>query len=117
MLRLLLAISACVFVFAVADTAHASFAQSYEAELEAAIEYHFHGYEEDVAHYVVNCESGYGADIYNEYSAAYGPWQFLPSTSYAMGFDHGLMADPWYSTYAAAEYVDVAGWTPWACAA
>ncbi len=89
---------------------------AYAAQIEAAITYYFPWYEEDDARYIVACESDFGADIYNEYSQAYGPWQFMPETAYAMGYDPWLMDDPWYSTEAAYELWLTAGWSPWACA-
>ena len=94
----------------------ASEAPQAQTEAEAAIRYHFPAYEEDIAVSIAACESGLGADIYNEASGAYGIFQFLPSTSYALGFDHSAMADPWYAAWAASRYQDIAGWSPWACA-
>lgn len=107
----------CFAQVAFAQEAEAQAYYDYDAELEAAINYYFPepGLNAS-AHAIVACESGYGADIYNEYSSAYGPWQFMPDTSYGLGFDHGAMWDPWYATYAARQYYNIAGWSPWSCA-
>lgn len=116
MLLRALATLLCALAIALATGTEAQAQTHYEAELEAAIEYYFDGYEEVSAHAIVACESGYGADIYNEWSGAYGPWQFMAYTSYDLGFEHSLMHDPWYATWAASEYYEIAGWSPWACA-
>lgn len=73
-------------------------------------------HEEDLAVAVAACESGLDPHAYNPASGAYGPWQFLASTSYGMGFDHSLMYDPVYATQAAYQLRQQMGWSPWVCA-
>lgn len=68
------------------------------------------------------CETGLGADIYNEGSGAYGILQMLPSTAYDMGYDYSLLEDPYYSAWAAKDLHDYMqslgywGFQPWSCA-
>ena len=107
---LCLSLALCAAYFGAQEPAQA------QTEAEAAIRYHFPAYEEDYAVAIAECETGLGADIYNEASGAYGIFQFLPSTSYALGFDHSAMADPYYSAYAASILQDMYGWGQWACA-
>ena len=107
----------CLIVAAFAALALQNEAQAqsgYEAELEAAINYYFGG--DPDAHYIVECESGYGADLYNEWSGTIGPWQFMPSTAAGLGYDPMAMYDPWASTEAAYHLYQLEGWSPWECA-
>jgi hypothetical protein len=94
-------------------------AQTYAAagDAEAIIRATWPDHEEDIAIAVAACETGLGEDVLNEASGAYGLFQMLPSTAYAMGTDYSLLGDPYYASQEAARLQDEMGWSPWVCAA
>ena len=118
MTRLLttLAATAATLVLAFGAPDQASATTPSEAEAEAAIRYHFPADAEDAMVAIAACESGLGADIYNEYSGAHGILQELPSTAYYYGHDYAALADPYYAASAAYDLYLDAGFAPWACA-
>jgi hypothetical protein len=119
--RLALLVSTVAIAMIVASPGVAQ-AQVHPAEAEAAIRYHFDWDEEDFAVAVSDCETGLGADIYNDYSGAHGILQIMPSTAYEMGYDYSALSDPWYAAWAAKDLHDYTeslgmwGFQPWACA-
>lgn len=117
--RLSLFVLAAVFALSVGVVKPGSAeAQSYQyrAELNAAVNYYFYGYERWEARAILRCESGFGADVYNDYSGAAGPWQFMPATAWGLGYSTWDVYDPWLATQAAEQLHETEGWSPWACA-
>lgn len=97
-------------------TASASAPASADPAVESIIRATWPDAEEDTAVAIADCETGLGADIYNEGSAAYGIFQFLPSTIAGMDGVYGWLANPVYASIMAAKLQNLMGWTAWSCA-
>lgn len=119
LIRLLLAVLAVSLMMVLAPSAQAhEIAPSAEmsGSVEEIIYQTWPAEEAAYAVQVAACESGLGADIYNESSGAYGIFQMLPSTAAGMGVDYSALADPYYASVTAAQLQDAYGWGQWVCA-
>lgn len=98
-MRCTLLLMACCFFslvlgLGVADSAEA---QAY-SEVDAAIDGVGLPY---VFHVIAWNESGDNPYVVNPWSGACGPFQFLPSTAWSLGYTCGMLTNPWIAARAA----------------
>ena len=108
-IRPLLVMLALVCVFMVLGSKEAE-AQAYYTEVDAAID--AVGLP-PIFHDIAWLESGDDPTAVNPASGACGPFQFLPSTAWDMGYSCWDLQDPYTAAYAALELYSIAGLQPW----